>query len=210
MPEPLCLLGNGNHAGVIAECAMLNGYTIAGYFGPEGRGTARYLGSDDQLHREYDQWRGHVFHLAVGGMPKSGVRQKVAERLAGIGLQWATIVHPSAWVSPSAHLGVGVFVGPRAVIHAHARLGDHVIVNSGAIVEHGSVLGYGVNFSPGAICGGGTVVGEWAFCGIGSIIRDHCTIGAGAVIAMGAVVVGNVREHMEVRGLPARHVIVHP
>jgi acetyltransferase-like isoleucine patch superfamily enzyme len=46
-------------------------------------------------------------------------------------------------------------------------------------------------------------MGEDVFVGMGAVVRDHVEIGASAVIAMGAVVVRDVAEGTQVRGLPA-------
>jgi acetyltransferase EpsM len=202
MPEPLCLIGGGEHARVVAEAATLAGLAVVGWWGPEAASTLPRLGDDRRLAAELERWQGHGFHLALSGQPRDGVRRRLADQHRA--LRWTTVVHPTAFVSPSAQLGAGVFVGPRAVIHAGARLGDHALINSAVVVEHDVEVGAGARLAPGAVCGGGARIGAWAFCGLGCAIRDHVTVGDGAMVGMGAVVVGDVAPGTTVVGNPAR------
>lgn len=117
---------------------------------------------------------------------------------------WATIVHDTAWVSPSAVLDPGAVVLAGAIVNAGARVGRHAIVNTGAIIEHDVSLGDFVHVAPGATLGGGTTVGEHADVGLGAAVRDHISIGARAAIGMGAVVVSDVPADAVVVGNPAR------
>jgi acetyltransferase EpsM len=202
--EDLCLFGAGEHARVVAEAAALAGQPVSGCWAQEPGRDLPYLGTDDRLLAELERWRQARFHMALMGQPGSSTRRRLLERFLPQGWTWATIVHPTAFVSPSAHLGAGVFIGPRAIVHAGARLADHVVVNSAAVVEHDVVLALGAQLAPGAICGGGVQIGDWAFIGLGSLIRDHVAVGAAAIVGMGAVVVGPVAEQCMVYGNPAR------
>jgi acetyltransferase EpsM len=117
---------------------------------------------------------------------------------------WATVIHPRAWVSPSAAVEPGTVVLAGAIVNAGARLGPHAIVNSGAIVEHDVVVGAHAHVAPRAVIGGGATIGEEAFVGLGAAVRDHRIVGPGAVVGMGAVVVGDVPAGATVAGVPAR------
>ena len=62
-----------------------------------------------------------------------------------------TLVHPRAYVSPAARLGVGAVVLPMAVVNTGVQVGNGCIVNIGALVDHDSILEDGVHLAPGAI-----------------------------------------------------------
>lgn len=53
----------------------------------------------------------------------------------------ATLVSPSAYISPSVQLGVGCIIEPMAVIHTGCVLGKGCLVCAGAVVNHGSLCG---------------------------------------------------------------------
>ncbi len=63
-------------------------------------------------------------------------------------------VHPSAIVSPEAHLGSGVAVGPFAVVEAGAVVGEGCQIAAHAVVRSAARLGRDNRVHEGAIVGG--------------------------------------------------------
>lgn len=194
----LALIGGGEQARVVAEAARALGYALHGAVANAVDPALTRLGGDDDLPRLAGTDRRWL--VAIGG---NALRDRLASAWDGR-LAWATIIHPSAWVSPSSRLGAGVFVGPGAIIHAGATVGDHAIVNSGAIVEHDAVLGRCCHVAPGAVLGGGARIGDRALIALGARVRDHVAIGADATVGMGAAAVAEVRAGATVLGVPAR------
>lgn len=202
----LCLLGGGEHARIVAELALAcGGYQIEGFWGLRPEGGLRFLGEDATLRRQFStEWRTAGFHLALMGSPSLPLRRRVFEGLADLPMRWETLVHPRAYVSPSALIGEGVFVGAGALIQTGARLAPQALVNTGVVVEHDVEIGVGTHLAPGTVVGGGVEIGDWAWLGLGCRIRDHVRIGDGAVVAMGAVVTADVLPGAWVAGVPAR------
>jgi UDP-perosamine 4-acetyltransferase len=142
--------------------------------------------------------------VAVGSLGRPELRWRLWEMLCEHRIHGATIVHPSAVVSPTARLADGVVVMPLAVVHTGARVGADGIVNTGAIVEHDCLLGDHVHIAPGACLGGGCRVGSGAHVGLGACVREGICIGDRALVAAGAVVVRDVPAGTRVMGVPAR------
>jgi acetyltransferase EpsM len=136
---------------------------------------------------------------AVGGIGNIRVRIQVFQKLAQAGFACPAVVHPSAWVEPSASLTAGVQVFPQAYVGSEAQLGYGVIVNSGAVVSHDCRIGDYANISPGAILAGEVQVGAAALVGMGATINLQVSIGAGARIGNGATVKSDVPEKGVVR-----------
>jgi len=147
--------------------------------------------------------------LAIGGI---AIRRRVLEEIALIEKSTSaqatyvalTLVHPTAYVSPTAEIGQGVYIGPKAVVHAFANVGNHAIINSGAIVEHECVIGENSHIAPGAVLGGNVRVGRDTLVGIGSRVLPGIQVGAGATVGGGATVVRTVVAGTTVVGVPAR------
>ncbi|HXM82566.1 MAG TPA: phenylacetic acid degradation protein PaaY [Burkholderiales bacterium] len=128
------------------------------------------------------------------------------------------VVHPSAFVHPSAVLIGDVIVGARAYIGPCACLrGDfgRIVVEEGANIQdtcmlHGfpgkdTVVGAEVTVGHGAVLHG-CVVGRGALIGMNCVVNDNAEIGEGAVVAALAFVKAEARipPRALVAGIPAR------
>jgi len=136
---------------------------------------------------------------AVGGIGNIVVRIKVFRKLIDVGFSFPTIIHPTAFIEPSAHLSAGVKVFPNAYIGSDAHVGFGSIVNTGAIVSHDCALGDYVNISPGAILAGEVHVGNGSLIGMGATINLQVSIGSGARVGNTATVKSDVPDQGIVR-----------
>jgi acetyltransferase EpsM len=206
------MIGGGEHARVLIEAARSQGdrWEILGFLDPLGcEETTRRLHvprlGGDELAPELAKRDSHVgFIIAVARTGVSPVRREVASRYDAHSVRWHSVVHETAWISPTARLGRGVAVFAGARVNTGASIGDHGIVNTGAIVEHDVQLGAFTVVSPGATIGGGAVIDEETYLGLGCRIRDHLRIGKRVMVGMGAVVVDAVADGEVVAGVPAR------
>jgi acetyltransferase EpsM len=132
---------------------------------------------------------------AVGGIGNIAVRIKVFEQLKAAGFTCPALVHPRAFVEPSARLAEGVQVFPHAYIGSAANIGYGVIVNTGAIVSHDCQVGDYANLSPGAILAGEVTIGPAALVGMGVTVNLQVRVGRRARIGNGATVKQDVPEN---------------
>ena len=213
----LVVIGGGEHARVVIDAARASdAWDVLGIVDGDPSDRTRMLLGVDLLGDDVaylasvagippDRRAGLV--LGIGGIGVPVARRSAAARYdaAGAG-QWATIVHPAAWVSPAAVLGPGAVVLAGAVVNAGAEVGAHAIVNTNAVVEHDAVVGAFAHVGPGAVLGGGATLGDGAFAGMGCLIRDHVTVGPDAVVGMGAAATADVPSGAVVAGVPARRI----
>jgi sugar O-acyltransferase (sialic acid O-acetyltransferase NeuD family) len=136
---------------------------------------------------------------AVGGIGSLAVRLKVFHKLAQAGFACPAVIHPRAWVEPSAALAAGVQVFAHAYVGSQAQVGYGAIINTGAIVSHDCVVGDSANLSPGAILAGEVHVGAGALIGMGATVNLQAHIGPAARIGNGATVKTDVPENGIVR-----------
>lgn len=152
----------------------------------------------------------HCF-IAVGS---SSNRKKMAESTMDFFssdcsriLQFPTLCHKSAVISPSASVDQGCFIGPFALVHAHASVGEFCLINSSALVEHDCTVGNFATMAPGAILLGGATLETTAFLGANATIREQRHVSPGVVVGMGTVVTRNVPVTPHSRfwgGVPAK------
>lgn len=142
---------------------------------------------------------------AIVSIGKNDIRRKIVEMLKSRGnVSFATAIHPSAIISPSAKLGAGTVVMPGALINAGTEIGEHVIVNTGASIDHDCAIGDFVHVAPHATLCGNVSIGNNAWIGAGVTIIQGVSVGENAFVGAGSVVIKDVPANAVVVGVPAK------
>ena len=129
------------------------------------------------------------------------IRKIIAERYP---LEFASAIHPSAIISPSASIGAGSVVMPGVIINADAAIGRHCIINTRASIDHECLIGDFVHIAPGVILSGDVKVGELSWIGVGACVKQGIRIGHNCLIGAGAVVVDDIPDDSVAFGNPCR------
>lgn len=199
--EGVVVLGASGHAKVVISAIRAGGGTVlcvldddADKWGMEFRGLT-ILGPVSEIARFPDA-------SVVAAIGDNRARADLVARLPQV--RWGEVVHPAAWVDPSARRGPGSVVFAGAVLQADSRIGAHAIVNTCASVDHDCEVGAFAHLAPGVRLAGDVHVGDGAFLGIGTSTIPGIRIGAWATVGAGAAVVRNVAAGVTVKGVPAR------
>lgn len=207
----IIVAGAGGHAGVVIDMILALGeYEIVGLVERESASTKSAHGfpviaTDETLTVLRER---NIFAAAngVGSSKDNGPRRLMFECLKSVGFLMPSLLHPRAWLAPSAELGEGVQVMSGCFIQRNVRLSDNVLVNTGAIIEHDSRVGAHAHISTGVRIGGQVVVGEGAFIGIGSSVKQSVRIGENAIVGAGSVVIDDIPDLAMVAGVPAQRI----
>ncbi len=206
----LLLLGAGGHARVVAETALATGrFSRVAFLDDRSSGSVQL---PDQLGwpvigpfaAALDPQIRQQFPAALVAIGNAVERLQWLPRLAAIGYELPVLIHPTAWVSPSASLGSASVVFAQAAIQAQAVIGSAAILNTGCSVDHDVQLGDGVHICPGARLAGGVQVGHRSWIGIGASVIQQVLIGTDVTVGAGAAVVRDLPDGVTAVGVPAR------
>lgn len=139
----------------------------------------------------------------------SVVRQKLAERCLGDGVNFFEVRAPNVMEMDAVQLGAGAVLCPFVTLTSNIKVGAHFHANIYSYVAHDCVIGDFVTFAPGVMCNGNVHIEDHAYIGTGAVIKQGkpgqpLVIGRGAVVGMGAVVTKSVPPGTVVVGNPAR------
>lgn len=143
------------------------------------------------------------FDVAIVALGDNITRFKKATELKKKGFSLATIIHPTAFISKTAKVGEGTYIGANAVINTNASVGKNCIINTSAIIEHDCIIGDNVHISPNVALGGTTQIGDLSWICIGACIINNIVIGSNVVVAAGSSVINNFKSDVMVAGAPA-------
>ena len=144
--KKLLILGAGGYGKTIADVAGQLGRYDQICFLDDQRTGGQILGKCEEFSRFCDE-NTEVYPAFGGG----SIRMKWLKILMESGATVPTLVHPRAYVSPTAKLGIGTMVLPMAVVNTGVTLGNGCIINIGALIDHDTVIEDGVHLAPGAI-----------------------------------------------------------
>lgn len=142
----LIIFGAGGYGQTVADIARQSGRYTQICFLDDGKTGEGILGKCSDYLRFADEKT--EMYPAFGN---NTVRLQWLDRLAEAGIPVPTLVHTSAYVSPTAQIAEGTVILPKALVNTNCQIERGCIVNCGCIVDHGCVLEEGVHICLGVI-----------------------------------------------------------
>lgn len=212
--KPIVVIGAGGHALVVADALIAAGAEVIGFTDADASKRdlrpcgLPVLGEDAAVLAGY---RPDAVLLAngIGGIKNTDVRRSLQMRLEAQGWNFATVKHPSAIVSPNAHLGDGVQLMAGSIVQPAAVIGTGSIINTGAIIEHDVHVGDYVHIAPRAVLCGFVKVDSCSHIGAGAVVRQSVQLGRNTLVGAGAVVVRDFGGNGRLLGVPAQQGTEH-
>jgi len=202
--KPLLVLGAGDFAAEVADIVSeSDGFYVVGFVESLNPQQCSRLIANLPVYWIDDIAGFAKGHYAIWGIGTT-FKSKFASQIAAHNIPFATIVHPSARVSPTSSLAEGTLVSAGAVIAAYTHIGRHVVVNRGALIGHHIEIADYVTIGPGVNIAGNCRIGEGCYAGMGAIILNGISVGKHSIIGAGSVVTHNVPDNVQVIGVPAR------
>ena len=144
--QHLVILGAGGYGRTVADLAVQSGEFETIRFLDDNSTASDVLGKC----AEYEKYLNGetVFYPAFGN---NKGRMNWLLRLQETGCRLLTLVHPTAYVSPTSVIEEGTVVLPHAVVNTGVHVGKGCIINCGSIIDHGCWIEDGVHICLGAI-----------------------------------------------------------
>lgn len=186
MSKRIIVVGAGGHGRSVAEAILLLGQDeLVGFVDDGADANAKVwtypiLGRTDSLRAL--RALANAVVVAIGN---NAVREKVHAQARDVGFELLTVIHPTAFVSPTATLGAGCAVMAGAVVGTEAQFGEGVIVNCGATVDHHCRVDAFGHLGVNACMAGGSVLGHRAWMQAGSTLGYGVQVEDGAVLSPG-------------------------
>lgn len=161
MKMKLVILGSGGYGNTVLDIAEQLGYEIVALLDDKDKkhplsSYKEYISDDTE------------FIVAFGN---NEFRLSWYEKIFNVGGKLAILIHPTAYVSPKADIGMGSVILPKAIVNTGTKVGVGCIVNLGAIVDHDCILENGVHICVGAIVKGNNVISKCTKIEAGEIIE---------------------------------------
>ncbi len=115
-----------------------------------------------------------------------------------------TLVHPTAYISPSAKILDGVIVGPKSILSPGCVIKRNVLLNSGCQIGHHAIIGESTIISTGAIINGKVNVGSECFIGSNSTVMQNLKISNLSKVTSNSALYKNLKFNHIAHGNPAK------
>lgn len=147
----LLIIGAGGHGKVVKEVAEAAGtFETIEFVDDNSKLAVGKICDLDRLRSRYE--------AAFPAIGNNQIRREILERLQELHYTIPVLIHPTAYISPSARIAEGTVIEPKAIVNANSNVEQGCIISVGAIVDHDVVVEACAHVNAGAICKAGSII----------------------------------------------------
>lgn len=198
------IIGCGGNSKVVVDICELNRYQILGIFDD------KYCGNTQTLYKNYplignldDIFKYDQINL-INSIGDNAIRERIYQKLKKTNLNWINCIHPNAFVSPTAKLGMGNIVCYGAFINSDAQVGNFNLINTYAIIEHDCLIHDFNHLAPRTTLCGSVNIGNLNLVGAATTIIPGKKIGNHNIIGASTVIINDFDDQKLLVGIPAK------
>ena len=185
--KTLLILGAGGHGRSVAEAALLLGEWESVIFLDDAWPQVEELLGCKVMGKVADIGKVvELCHGAIAAVGNNAVREQWIALIERHDVALASVVHPRAWISPSARVGAGSAVLAGAVVGSAAEVGKGVIINANATVDHDVQMGDLSHIGVGVQLAGGVQIGARAWLQAGACCGYNVQVAEGELVPPGS------------------------
>ncbi|MDZ7821451.1 MAG: acetyltransferase [Candidatus Marinimicrobia bacterium] len=147
---------------------------------------------------------GYCFISAIHKIGGQKLRSKLFDPYSLDDKDFATFIHPLAYVSPDVEIHSGTVVLANASISSGATIGKMTLIMSNVSIGHNNKIGDHCFFTANSCAGSYLNIGKGVWIGLNSTILGKLHIGDYSAIGAGAVITKNIGEDELWIGNPGR------
>lgn len=157
---------------------------------------AKVIGDDDYMPEPGDAF--------IITLQEPATRERIANWFKSKGGRLFSVIHPTAYVAPSASVGAGCIVAPFVFIAVNSFIGENSLINVGAVIGHDAKIGEHSVLCPGASASGMSILERKVFMGTNAVVTPGYKIGSDSKITAGSIVYKDVENNSIAAGNPAK------
>lgn len=161
----LWIIGAGGHGKVVAEVAEDCGYNKISFLDDNSLEAVGKISDFKKFIIEYES----VFV----GIGNNKFRGELISKLEACGYRLPTLIHPTAYISRTAHIERGTIIEPKAIVNANSQIGVGCIISVGSIVDHDVVVEECCHINAGAIVKAGARINAFEKLEAGELKRGY-------------------------------------
>lgn len=183
----------------------MNEYEIKGFLDSKSDALDFFEGYPDILSsvEDYKVQDDDVFICALGDIT---YKKYYADIILKKGGQFISIIHPTAYVSPTSKIGIGCILSRYVTISCDVKIGDFVTISTHAGIGHDVQVGNWCHIGGYSNLSGGVKLEECVTLHPQANIVPHKVLRNNAIVGAGSVVLNNVKAGTTVFGNPAKRI----
>ncbi|MGB5886458.1 MAG: acetyltransferase [Acinetobacter venetianus] len=111
-------------------------------------------------------------HQAIVAVGNNELRQKWYSLLHSLDIPFASVIDPSAIISPSTKIADGVIIKAGCIVGASVKIHSGAILNLGTLIDHDVEIGSCAHLSIGVKVAGGKKIAPLTFLKAGTLVAD--------------------------------------
>lgn len=160
----LIILGAGGHGRVVKEVAEAMGiFNKIDFLDDNSNKAIGKCSENSKFIEEYT--------YAIPAFGNNKLRMEWIEKLEKNKFQIPTLIHPTAYISPSATVSLGTVVEAKAVVNTNSKIEKGSIISIGTIIDHDATIGYGCHVDCGAVVKSNCIIAALSKINSGQVIE---------------------------------------
>ena len=161
----LIILGAGGHGHVVKEIAESMGIFEKIDFLDDNPNCSESIGlcsDNEKFIKDYT--------YAIPSFGNNKLRMEWIKKLENNSFEVPTLIHSTAYISPSARVGSGSVIEAKALINTNTKVEKGCIVSVGSIIDHDAIINCGCHIDCGAVVKSYCVIDPFSKISSGEVI----------------------------------------